>query len=260
MKRAIIALIFSMCMVFAQAQDSDNKVEYTHSLQGVSWVKISSSATVTVKTHNSSEILIRSKKPEKRPDKARGLKAIYAAGDDNTGIAFYVQKEGSDLIVKNLKNGNRGKVEIFLPKGQNVSVMSTGLGHINISGFSSEIEANSGSVGRLSIKDVTGPITATSSTGDIEVIFSSVNQSSPISITTSTADVDVTMPANTRADLKMTSSMGDIYTNFDIDLPKTDKDGLKRLAGGQKAVGKINNGGVQISLRSSTGDIYLRKK
>ncbi len=258
MKNIVAILIFSFCLAFTHAQE---KQEYTHSLQGISWVKVSSSTTVVVKTHDKNQLLIQGANQIKNPEKAKGLKAIYADGEDNTGIAFYVKKEGSNLIVRNLKNGNSGKkVVIYLPKTQNVSVKSRGLGHVKVSGFTGEVEADSGSVGHLTITDVTGPVTASSNTGEIEIVFDKVNQSSPISITTTTADVDVTLPGNTPADVKLVSNMGDIYTNFDIDLPDTSKNGMSRVAGGQKASGTINGGGVKITLRTTTGDIYLRKQ
>jgi hypothetical protein len=51
--------------------------------------------------------------------------------------------------------------------------------------------------------------------------------------------------------------MGTIYTDFDLEIPR--KDGMKRIGAVRKIETKLNSGGVNISLRSSTGDVYLRK-
>ena len=110
----------------------------------------------------------------------------------------------------------------------------------------------------ISLQDVTGPITAHSSTGAIEVDFSSVNQSSPITLNSSTGVVDVSLPANTKANLELSSTMGTIYTDFDLQKPA--KDGMKVVGSTRKIESKLNSGGVKIVMRSSTGNIYLRKK
>jgi len=57
----------------------------------------------------------------------------------------------------------------------------------------------------------------------------------------------------------MKSTIGEIFTDFDIKLP-VPENGLKVVGGKSTIKTKLNNGGVEISLRSSTGNIYLRKQ
>ncbi|MBT8319483.1 MAG: DUF4097 domain-containing protein, partial [Gramella sp.] len=168
---------------------------------------------------------------------------------------FYVDSEGNNLIVKNLRK-SEGAV-LYLPATQKLSVKTTWHGDIEISGFTSEIEASAEINGSLSIKDVSGPITADALNGQIEVVFNKVNQDSPISIYTTNGELDISIPANTPADLTLSTINGEIYTNFEISLP--DKDGMKAIAT-KKVRGAINNGGVPIQLKSTNGTIYLRKK
>tara|TARA_R110002020_G_scaffold454448_6_gene670243 strand:- start:173169 stop:173921 length:753 start_codon:yes stop_codon:yes gene_type:complete len=244
-------LLFALFIGFAvHAQ------EYTTSLDGVNWVKIESRSKITVKTHSQNQLLIQPEKSFKIPEKAKGLKLV-GDGVANTDIGFSVIKDGNNLLVKNLRNTDNGETVIYLPASQNISVKSSGLHNIEVSGFTGEIEANADVTGAITISDVTGPITAHTNTGKVEVIFNKVNQSSPISISTATGEVDVTLPAYTPADLSLNSTMGEIYTNFDLSLP--DKNGLKAIST-KKVVGSINDGGVKIQLNSATGNIYLRKK
>lgn len=249
MKRLKLILALCAFSVFTFGQD------YTKSLNGAKWVKIESKADITIKTHDKNELLIKSES-KKSPERAKGLKLVgYSGGTDNTDVGFYVVEEGGNLIVKNLRKSS--KAEIYLPKSQNVSVKTTWHGDVKISGFNSEIEANAQLNGSVHIEDVNGPVTANALNGTVEVVFGSVNQESPISIFTTNGTVDVSLPENTKANLSLSSWNGDVYTNFDIDRPS--KEGMRSVAG-RKVTGIINNGGVDIKLRSTNGNIYLRKK
>jgi hypothetical protein len=251
MKQASIILAFFIISTGIGAQ------EYTHSLEGTKWVKIESKAHIIVKTHSKGQLLIKGKAMDLMPEKAKGLKLVGDQGIDNTEVGFYVIKEGNDLIVRNLRKSDSDGAEIYLPASQNISVRSSGLNDVEISGFSGEIEVSAEVTGSITLSEVTGPVTANSNTGNITVVFNKVNQASPISISTATGEVDVTLPKETPANLSMHSTMGEIYTNFDLSVP--DRDGLKAVSA-QKINGAINNGGVKINLNSATGNIYLRKK
>lgn len=251
MKKIAIILIAFLFIGELSAQD------YTQSLQGIKKVKISSESGVKIETHNQNELRIVGDGHEV-PEKAKGLKAVYAGGSDNTGLGMYVQKEGEILIIKNLKGMHSRLLEIYLPKTMNITVEKSTLGNLSISGFTSEIEATT-NVGHIKLKDVTGPIVAKTATGEINVVFTQVSQSSPISLVSATGAIDVSLPSSTSANLELKTSMGEIYTDFEIKFPVEDNN--MKLVGGKRAIKtELNNGGVEISLKSSTGNIYLRKQ
>ncbi len=250
MRKFAIVVIALVTGTIAHAQNS-----YTKSLNGVTWVKIESKADIVLRTHSSNELLIKGGSSKKDSEKAKGLRLVGEGGNDNTDVGFYVVEDGNTLLVKNLRKSEGA--EIFLPKGQNVSVKSTWNGDIEIYGFSGEIEADAQLNGSVEIKDVNGPVTANALNGESTVEFGQISQDSPISIYTTNGPVDVTMPANTPANLSMSCTNGDIYSNFDIE--REEKNGLKSWSG-RKFKAAINNGGVAISLKSTNGNIYLRKK
>ncbi|MCR9265503.1 MAG: DUF4097 family beta strand repeat-containing protein [Flavobacteriaceae bacterium] len=229
--------------------------DYTKSLNGIEWVKIESKADITVRTYTSNEILIKAGDRHQVSERAKGLRLVGEGGNDNTEVGFYVVQDGNTLIVKNLRKSEGA--EIFLPKNQNVAVKSTWNGNIEIDGFAGEIEADAQLNGSIEILDVNGPVTANTLNGEVTVEFGTVKQNSPISIYSTNGAVDVTLPGNTPADLSLSSVNGDIYTNFD--LKREEKDGLKSVSG-RKLNAAINNGGVSISLKSTNGNIYLRKQ
>ncbi|MEO1012243.1 MAG: hypothetical protein AAFX53_13115 [Bacteroidota bacterium] len=247
-----LKITFLACLLYpgAYAQNS-----YSKTLDGIEWVKIESNADLVVKTHNSNELLIERDEPNKISEKAKGLKLVGQGGTDNTDVGFYVIQEGNNLIVHNLRKNKRA--EIYLPADQNISVRSNWQGDIEISGFLGEIEANAELNGSIEVLEVSGPVTASSLNGGVAVTFNKVSQESPISIYSTNGELDITMPGDTPADFELRTVNGEIYTNFELQVPE--KDGLRAIFS-KKVLGAVNNGGVGIHLKTTNGNIYLRKK
>ncbi len=250
MKNFTITLIALFAISLVNAQE-----DYTRSLDGIEWVKIESKADVTIKTHSSNQLLIKANKRYDAPERAKGLKLVGSGGTDNTDVGFYVIKEGNNLIVQNLRKSE--SAEIYLPATQNISVKSNWQGDIKISGFRGEIEASARLNGSVRVEDVSGPLTANSLNGSVDVEFSSVNQDSPITLFSTNGELDISLPANTPANLSLSTINGEIYTNFEINVPE--KDGMRAVVS-RKVRGSVNNGGVKIQLNTTNGNIYLRKK
>lgn len=249
----ITLFAFVFCTVLS-AQD-----DYTQSLDGIEWVKVESKADIIVKTHSENQLRIKAKSTSKAPEKAKGLKLVGAGGSDNTDVGFYVVKEGNNLIVRNLRKWNNGNAEIYLPANQNISVTTNGTSEsdIRIYGFKGEIEANARLNGGIKIEGVSGPVTANSLNGGIDISFVDVNQDSPITVYSTNGAIDIKLPGNTPADLSLGSVNGEIYTNFDLKFPEID--GLKSITT-QKIKQAVNGGGVQLQLKTTNGNIYLRKE
>lgn len=254
MKTIKITLLLFLCSFVMNAQEI-----YKHSLSGIKKVKITTDTSVQISLGSSNQLIINgSKSSKKTNEKAKGLKALYASGNDNTGQGFEVTKDGSTLIVKDLKSFmKRSGFSIQVPKGIDVYLNCGNLGSAKVNGLHSELEIKT-NVGHIELTNVTGPITAKTNTGNITAIFSTVNQSNPISMRTATGDVDVSLSSNTKANLELKTTMGTVYTDFDFKVKKSK--GLSPIGNPRKISTTINNGGVEISLRSTTGNVYLRKK
>lgn len=248
---------------------------YKKSLNGIKKVSIEANTRMTVVQGSDNELVLnwsKSKnndddyynnywtdnKKEKQNDKAKGLTAIYTGGSDNTGFGMQVDQDGEVLRIKDLKPITQQRsFTIIIPKGINLDINTSTLGSVKIDNFTDELEITS-NVGSIQLINVTGPITASTSTGNIDVVFTSVNQKAPISLTTATGDIDMSIPSNTKANVEMRSTMGTVYSNFNLVKPR--KDGMKNVSGHRKIHGELNSGGVKVYLSSSTGNIYLRKK
>tara|TARA_R110002051_G_scaffold100682_1_gene171069 strand:+ start:1206 stop:2021 length:816 start_codon:yes stop_codon:yes gene_type:complete len=271
MKKLIILIVLISASISAQKKD------FKYALTGIKKVVISSDTTIKIEVGTTEELiiseskskseednvhwLIKNEKDEKnklKEDKRKGLTAVYPGGKDDTdGYGFSISKEGTTLFISDLKSYmQRHGLSLKLPKNINISVDAGNLGSIYIEGFTGEVEAET-NVGRIEMKNVTGPITANTSVGKIDIDFDKVSQKSPITISSSVSEIDIAIPANTDADLEL-KTQGTVYTNFDFETPK--KKGMPNVSGRKSIVSKLNNGGVKIYIKSSMGNIYLRKK
>jgi hypothetical protein len=216
---------------------------------------------VTVEGYAGNEIVFSSLDGSKEKDKrAEGLKAISAMGlDDNTGFGLSVQDKGASIEVYQLKKMDGPKVKIMVPKGVTVSYTHTSPygddvvfknveGEIEVSTLHNEVR----------LENVTGPLTIKTVHGDIEASLSA-NAKSPISIISTHGVVDITAPAAIKANLKMSTNYGEMFVDPAIKI-EFEKQGDWTKYGTNKVEGKVNGGGLDITLSSTHNSIYLRKK
>ena len=82
-------------------------------------------------------------------------------------------------------------------------------------------------------------------------------------------NIDLTFHANTKANLKMRTDNGDVYSDFDIQRRPSDRKpavddnrkqgGPYRIEIDKSVNGTINGGGPDFDLRTLNGNIYIRK-
>lgn len=213
-----------------------------------------------VEGYAGTEIVITALDYEGIPEKAQGLKPLSATGPDNTEIGLNIKTEGNVIVLSGAgRHATESDYIIKMPAAMGLSfeqeswqggsdVVVKGInGEVNIIMKNSDIE----------LEDVGGPIVASTVSGDVSVIFSALNQAKPTSLATTSGDIDVTLPADSKVNFKLSVVSGEIYT--DLDLKFAEKEGLKSW-GGMNANPSFNGGGVEVSLRAVSGDIFLRKK
>ena len=79
-----------------------------------------------------------------------------------------------------------------------------------------------------------------------------------------TAAPDVTLPAATKANLRLRSDNGQLFTDFDFTAQVAEVKESREQGHTMKEIGKyiggaINGGGPVFELRSFNGDVYVRK-
>ena len=235
-------------------------------------VIISKVDQVDIVGHSGTEVIIVGvSREEDEDERANGLQVINGSGNvDNTGLGLSAIMEGNELTIEQISKHTEGRFTIKIPQG--VSVLYEHNRHegddLNIKDISGEIEVTA-HFNNVKLENVTGPMSINTIHGDVEAVFSKVNQSNPSTIRSSHGFIDVTLPSSTKANLKLRSSHGDMMTDFDISRNvksvKKGGDDNEGDCGGcennsSSMVGAINGGGVLIDLYTSHANIYLRKK
>jgi len=199
------------------------------------------------------------------PERAKGLKPISGGGIDNTNLGLNITEVGGVISIKGAtKQSSDASYTFKVPNNIAVRVDYASpftSGDIIVEDFGGEFEMTGLNDG-AKLKNVTGPVFFDLINGDIEIVFTSLNQTSPMSIKTINGEIDLTLPATAKATLEMKTLHGDIFTDLDIELEKNkdEESGLRFMGGSADTKGKLNGGGVKLDISSINGNIYLRKK
>lgn len=194
-------------------------------------------------------------------ERAEGLRIINAMGmEDNTGIGLSVTDKGGNIEVYQLSKMSSKTYTIKVPKGVSIVYEHSGVhgSKVKFTKVEGEISTSTLHNGVI-LQDVTGPMTINTVHGAIDVVFSEVSQKSPASIVSVHGPVDVTLPANTKANLKIHTNWGEVFASPDLKIEFEQSGDMKRY-GGNDMRAKLNGGGVEITLSSTHNNIYLRKK
>ncbi|WP_345167499.1 hypothetical protein [Nibribacter koreensis] len=217
-------------------------------------------SSVEIIGHNSDEVLIETNDYSAPPERAKGLKPLYNQVEDNTKLGLAVEKKNNVLSITKASR-NQASYTIRVPKNAAIvykEVNWTG-GELTIKDMNGEIEAHLNNTD-AAFTNVSGPVVANSTAGSLKVVFSALAQDKPSALSAVAADIDITLPANTKANYKLEAMQGEIYTDFDMEVKKTGKSDLPSIGGGGNISGKTNGGGVEMTVKSISSDIYIRKK
>jgi len=159
-------------------------------------------------------------------------------------------------------------VVLQVPSQTSLKLETMNGGAIVVENISGEIEAQNLN-GAVTINNASGSVVANSMNGKVNVSLSKVTPNKPMSFSTMNGTVDVTLPADMKANLKMKTDNGDIWTDFDVKLDASHTPTVEdsRKNGGRYHVkvdkamyGSINGGGPEIQFVTSNGNIVIHKK
>ena len=138
-------------------------------------------------------------------------------------------------------------------------------GDIEVADINGELELNNVN-GAITANGISGSVVATTINEDVKVVFVSVDPGAAMAFSSLNGNVDITFPADTKANLKLKSDMGEIYSDFDVAVEKSQRNvnrtaesGMYKLNIDDWVYGKINGGGPEFMMKNMQGDIYIRK-
>ena len=230
------------------------------------------SGSIAVKGYAGKEVIVQAvpvkdddgdsdEKPEGKPGSK--LKLI-----PNTSLGLTAEEDDNTV---NVSTGMRGAshridLEIQVPTACSMKLSTVNDGEITVEGVSGDLEI-SNTNGSITLKQIAGSAVAQTVNGEILVSFTKVTPDKSMSFSTLNGDIDVTFPASLKANVQMKLEQGEIYSDFDVQMQKTEARVEKSEKGGGKyrvtfdksMKGTINGGGQEIQFTSFNGSLYLRK-
>ena len=167
----------------------------------------------------------------------------------------------------------RTDLTIQVPVETSVTVNVFAGDAISIENISGEIEA-SNMAGPVTITNSSGSVVAHSMSGKITVALNKVTPDKSMSFSTMNGDIEVTLPADTKARLKMKTYNGEVFTDTDFDVKeepgvspvqetRTYKGKTKVFRyrhGDGSSYATINGGGPEYQFTTFNGHILIHKK
>tara|TARA_Y100000385_G_scaffold290402_1_gene363364 strand:- start:1946 stop:2752 length:807 start_codon:yes stop_codon:yes gene_type:complete len=264
-KYLITAMIIGLLPLLSLAQGNHEKVTIPLS-------KPNSAGILHVSTHNGTvtvegysgtqvEVSMTAKEDDHNSGKyaKQGLKKIA-----NNSMDITIREEDNEVNVKAGHNKNVDLV-IKVPTNFSLDINTHHNGAISVSNVKGEITTNAHH-GGITIHNVTGSVIADTHHGEIEVTFDGVTSGKTMAFSTYHGDVDVTFPSSIVGDVKIKSSKGEIFTDFDIALKKpemekkTGNNGAKEIKLSGWTRGSIGSGGPELMFTTYHGDVVIRKK
>ena len=240
-------------------------------------------AKLVIKGTSRNDILLKAEDLYALPEKAKGLRSVTSQGQDNTGLTLMIKQDGNQvkLLGTSLKRTWKATFTIEVPAAMDLSVnyeewRASGLKITEVDG---DIEVRSTAANVL-LEDVSGPISVSSTSGDIEVKMGTIDRSAPSILSSFSGDIDLALPESAKVSLQLKGSMGELYTDLDVKFRKVEKaafnqqeEKLPKATKTSSVTGytytgqpnksmtaDLNGGGSKLEIHTTSGNVYLRKR
>lgn len=216
------------------------------------------SGSIHVKGYNGNEVVIETKGAANRRHEMDGLRRI----DMTPG---YTAEEQDNVVTIKPSMNAPGSIDIQVPARTSLQLSTVNGGEVSVDGVEGELDVKNTN-GSVKMSHVAGVVVANALNGNVIAVLDRVTPGRPMSFSSLNGTVDVTLPADTKATLKMRSDNGDVYSDFDITLGSAGQVTTGKAPGGRYRVqvdktiaGTINGGGPEIRLTTMNGRVMLRK-
>jgi len=186
----------------------------------------------------------------------------------NTSFGLTAEEDDNTVSVSTgMRGGPRNvDLQIQVPTACSMKLSTINGGEIDVDNVNGDLEI-SNTNGSITLKQIGGSAVAQTVNGEIHVLFTRVNPDKSMSFSTLNGDIDVTFPASLKATVQMKLEQGEIYSDFDVQMQKTEAQveksekgkGKYRVTFDKSMKGTINGGGQEIRFTSFNGSLYLRK-
>jgi DUF4097 and DUF4098 domain-containing protein YvlB len=206
----------------------------------------------------------RLRRPDRRPPNVpEGMHRI------DTGASGLEVEEDNNAVKVTGGISGAENISVQVPVETSLNLKTVNGGNIVVENISGEIDVNNVN-GGITVTNASGSVLANSQNGKVTVSLDKVTPAKAMSFSAFNGGVDVTFPADIKANLKMRTNNGEIWSDFDIKLdssshPPVVEDnrgnrGRYRVRLDRAVYGTINGGGPEIQFTTFNGNIVIHKK
>jgi DUF4097 and DUF4098 domain-containing protein YvlB len=223
--------------------------------------------SLTIRGADRQDVLIESsggqRERESRSDQAAsGLRRLTQRG------SFSVDEQANTMRLSNsFSHGADFTIEV--PRRTNLKLSVVNGESITVDGVEGDIETSNVNGPSTTLTNIAGSVVAHATNGKIVATIARVAAQKAMAFSSLNGSVDVTLPASVKANVKLRSDQGDVFTDFDIQMTASKEapvvkdtrqsNGRYRLEIDRSLYGTINGGGPEFELRSFNGNVYLRR-
>src|ERR1700733_9204396 len=193
----------------------------------------------------------------------------HPRGLESRGTGLSVEEQDNQVNIGVREMNRTVDLVIQVPFNTSLKLKCLNDGNIQVDHVSGEIDANDLN-GGVKLTNISGSAVAHSMNEDVTVTFDKVTPGKAMSFSTMNGDIDVSLPADTKARVKMKADNGEIYSDFEVRQEAgpagtnvTDtgrKDGRFHVQFEKALYGSINGGGPEMQFTTFNGKIYVRKR
>jgi hypothetical protein len=180
-----------------------------------------------------------------------------------------IEEDHNTVNIEAGRRGGAGNLTVQVPVNSSLHLQTMSGGHIEVSGVNGEMDINNMN-GAIELKNVSGSVIAHSLNGSVTATLDRVTPNKPMAFTSMNGKIEVTLPADTRARLRLKTDNGSVYSDFDVKMePDTTKPvvedsrgqgGKYRIKLERSVYGSINGGGPEYRFETMNGSILIHKK
>lgn len=222
---------------------------------------------ITVKGYNGKEVIVESRSRDGESRRHReapaGMRRL-----DSGGAGLVAEESENTIRIGTERINNPSEIMVQVPFDCSLKLNTVNGGNIVVENVSGDIDVDNTN-GAVTLNHVSGSAVAHALNGKVMVTLDKVSPNKAMSFSSLNGNVDITLPPDIKANVKMKTDNGEIYSDFDVKLDASarkpvvednrDGRGHYRVRVDHSIVGTINGGGPELQFTTFNGTIFIRK-
>lgn len=199
------------CLSARAADENTNTIKFSDPSKPGTLKVMLARGEVTIRGAKVGDVVVKSDAPAPRHAAKNGLRVL-------TESASYSLSEHGNVVTLDASSdgwvGTSVNLWITVPRDTNVVIGSSLGGNVSCSGLNGDVDIRS-LQGAVHLDDVTGSALVETLNGGIDATIRDLHPGKALSFTSLNGPVTLHVPANAKADVRLRTQNGTIYTDFD---------------------------------------------